>query len=75
MSVENIANITKSDSNFAPTFIDHHLLSDINFNGNILIKHNISIPKKVINLTNFLHTKSTIKNCTPNVIYKNVHSK
>ena len=48
MSEENIENITKSDSNFAPTFVDH-LLSDINFNGYCLIK-NISMPKKVINL-------------------------
>ena len=50
MSEENIENITKSDSNFAPTFVDHHLLPDINFNGHCLIKNNISIPKKVINL-------------------------
>ena len=33
MSEENIENITKSDSKFAPTFVDHHLLPDINFNG------------------------------------------
>ena len=32
MSEENIENITKSDSNFAPTFVDHHVLPDINFN-------------------------------------------
>ena len=50
MSEENIENITKSDSNFAPTFLDHHLSPDINFNGHPLIKNNISIPKKVINL-------------------------
>ena len=37
-------------SNFAPTFVDHHLLSNINFNGHCLINSNISIPKKVINL-------------------------
>ena len=59
MSEEIIENITKSDSNFAPTFVDHHLLSDINFNGDCLIKNNISIPKKAIYL--FLHTRSTIK--------------
>ena len=41
---------TKSDSNFAPTFVDHHLLRDINFNGHCLIKNSISIPKKVIHL-------------------------
>ena len=28
-------NITKSDSNFAPTFVDHHLLTDINFNRHV----------------------------------------
>ena len=44
MSEENIENITKSDSNFAPTFVDHHLLPDINFNGHCLTKNNISIP-------------------------------
>ena len=49
MSEENIENITKSDSNFAPTFVDHHLLQDITFNGHCLI-NNIFIPKKVINL-------------------------
>ena len=47
MSEESIENITKSDSNFAPTFVDHHLLPDMNFNGDCLIKkHNTSIPKK-----------------------------
>ena len=50
MSEENIENLTKSDNNFAPTFVDHYLLPDINFNGHCLIKNNISIPKKVINL-------------------------
>ena len=50
MSEENIENITKSDSNFAPTFVDHHVLPDINFNGHSLINNDISIPKNVINL-------------------------
>ena len=50
MSEESIENITKSGSNFAPTFVDYHALPDINFNGHCLIKNNISIPKKVINL-------------------------
>ena len=50
MSEEDMENITKSDSNFAPTFVNHHLLLDINFNGHCLIKNNISIPKKVTNL-------------------------
>ena len=48
---ENIENITKLYSNFAPTFVNHHALPDINFNGHCLI-NNISIPKKVINLHN-----------------------
>ena len=38
MLEENIENITKSDSNFAPTFVDHNLLPHINFNGHCLIK-------------------------------------
>ena len=50
MSEESIENIAKSDSNFAPTFVDHNLLPDTNFNGHCLIKNNISIPKKMINL-------------------------
>ena len=49
MPEENIENITKSDSNFAPTFVDHHLLRDINFNGHCLV-NNIYITRKVINL-------------------------
>ena len=49
MSEENIENITKSGSNFAPTFADHHVLPDINFNVHCLIS-NIHIPKNVINI-------------------------
>ena len=40
---ENIESITRSDSNFVPTFVDHYLLPDINFNGNCLINNNISM--------------------------------
>ena len=50
MSEESIGDIVKSDSNLMPTFVDNHLLPDMNFNGHCLIKINISIPKKVINL-------------------------
>ena len=46
ISEENIEDGTKSDSNFAPTFLDHHLLPDINFNGHCLIKNDVSIPQK-----------------------------
>ena len=49
MSEENIENITKSNSNSAPTFVHHHVLPDTNFNGHCLI-NNIYIPKKVINI-------------------------
>ena len=72
MSEESIENITTSDSNFAPTFVDHHVLPDINFNGQCLIKNNISIPKKVINLyvsytlghqLRNLNTNFTLGNC------------
>ena len=50
MLEKSIENITKSESNFAATFVDHYSLPDMNFNGHCLIKSNISIPKKVINL-------------------------
>ena len=72
MSEENIENVTQSDSNFAPTFVDHHLLQDMNFNGHCLIKNNISIPRKVINLyishtlgsqLRHLNTDFTLGNC------------
>ena len=46
MSEKIIKNITKPDGNFAPIFVDHHLLPDINFNGHCLIKNNIYFPKK-----------------------------
>ena len=71
MSEEIIENITKSDSNFASTFVDHYILSDINFNGHCLI-NNIFILKKVINLyisytlnpwLRKLNTCFTLKNC------------
>ena len=58
MSEENIENITKSDKDFASTFVDYHLLPDINLNGHCLI-NNIYIPEKVINIC-FLHTKSMV---------------
>ena len=47
ISVQSIENIIKSDNNFAPTFIYHHLLFDMTLNWHCLIKNNISIPKKV----------------------------
>ena len=50
MSEESTENITKSDSNFVPTFVDRYILPERNFNGHCLIKNNISLPKKVINL-------------------------
>ena len=49
MSEENIENITKSASNFAPTFVDHHLLPGMKFNEHCLI-NNIPIPNKAISL-------------------------
>ena len=45
MSEENIENITKSDNNIAPIFVDHHLLPDINFNGHCLINDILSLKK------------------------------
>ena len=49
MSSKKIENITKSENNFAPTFINHHAFSAMNFNGHCLIKNSISILKKVTN--------------------------
>ena len=46
-----VLKITKLDSNFAPTFVDHHSLPNIKFNGHCLtINDIISISKKVVNL-------------------------
>ena len=50
MSEESSEKLTKSDSSFALTFVDHHLVLDMIFDGHCLIKSNISTPKKVINL-------------------------
>ena len=49
MSERNIKNIAKSDSTFAPTFVDCQFLPAIYFNGHCLI-NNFSVPKKVIKL-------------------------
>ena len=58
MSQENIENITKSGSNFAPTFANYHVLPDKNFNGLCLINNDISFPKKNNKPIYFLHTNS-----------------
>ena len=68
---ESIENITKSDSNFAPTFVDHHVLPDINLNGLCLIKNNISIPKKVINLYISYTSCSQLRNLNTDFILGN----
>ena len=60
MSEENIENLSKSDSNSVSTFINHHLLADINFNGHCLINNSIPIPK-INKFIYFLHTKSMVK--------------
>ena len=48
MSKESIENISKSDSLFAPPFVNHYILPDASFNRRCLINNNISIRKKVI---------------------------
>ena len=72
MPEESIEKVTRSDSLFAPTFVNHYILPDLNFNGHRLIDSNISIPKKVINLYIYyilnpwlrnLNTDFTLKNC------------
>ena len=60
ISEENIENITKSDSNFAPTSVDHDVLPDTTFNWHCLID-NIHIPKNVINTYIFY----TLRNSNP----------
>ena len=50
MSEENAENVTKSNSNFALTFVNDHVLLDVNFNGHCLINNTTSIPKKAISL-------------------------
>ena len=67
MSEENIKNITKSESNFAWAFVDHHLLPDINSKGYCLIS-NIYFSKKVISYTpdqwsRNLNPDFTLNNC------------
>ena len=62
MSEESIKETIKSDSSFAPTFVDYHSLPDINFNGHCWIKNNVSIPKKVINLYIFYTLSPRLKN-------------
>ena len=53
ISEENIKTITKPDSSFTPTFVNNHVLPDVNFNGHCLINNNIYIPKKVISISEF----------------------
>ena len=71
MSEVNIENITKSDSNFAPTFLDHYLLPDISSNGHCLIKNNISIPKKIIHLYISYKLNPQLKNLSKEFILNN----
>ena len=59
---ENIEKITKSDSHFSPTFVDHHILPDLNFNGHCLVKSNIYISKKVINIYISYKLKPQLRN-------------
>ena len=54
MSEEGIKDITKSNSLFAPTFVNDYILPGVNFNGHCLISNNISIPKNLINIYMFL---------------------
>ena len=58
-SRENIKNVTKTNSNFAPYFADHHVLLGINLNGHCLMNNNISIPKKTNKFT-FLQAESWV---------------
>ena len=70
MSEKNIENLITSESNFAPTFVDHHVLTDINFNENCLI-NNIYIPKKVINIHISSKLNSWLRNSNRDFIINN----
>ena len=59
MPKENTENITKSDINFAPIFVHHHVLPDINSDGHCLVNNSIPTPKKVINLYKSMVKKFT----------------
>ena len=48
MSEKSIENITESNRLFAPTFVNHYVLPNVNFTGHCLINNNSYIPKKVI---------------------------
>ena len=74
MSKKCFENVSKSDSLFAQTFVNHYPLPHINCNGHYLINNNnnIYIPKKVINLyisyildslLRNLNTDFTLHNC------------
>ena len=54
ISEESIENIAKSNSRFAPAFVNRYILSDVTFYGHCLINNNTSIPKKVIHMYIFL---------------------
>ena len=71
MSEESTENITKSDSNFAPTFADHHLLPDMNFNVHCFIKNNISVLRKVMNLYISYTVGPQLRNLITNVTLGN----
>ena len=71
MSKESIKDITKSDRNFAATFVDHYLLPDININGHCLIKNHIAIPWKVINLYISYTLSPQLRNCNTDFALSN----
>ena len=64
-------NITKSDCNLAPTFVDHHVSPDINFNWHCLINNNISIARKVINLYSTYTLNPWLRNLNTDLMLKN----
>ena len=71
ISEENIENVTKSDGNFAQTFVDHLVLTDISFNENCLI-NNIYIPKKVINIYTSYTVTPWLRNLNTDFTLKNL---
>ena len=71
MSKKHIENITKSESNFVPTFVDHYILPVVNFQRHCLMNNNISIPKKIINIYIFYTLTAWLRRLDTNLKLSN----
>ena len=71
MSKKHIENITKSESNFVPTFVDHYILPAVNFHRHCLMNNNISISKKMINFYIFYTLTAWLRSLDANLKLSN----